>query len=177
MKTVALIALLSIFSSPLLAKDKNVIVTTDKFTGQSTVTMKSFGIGPTFGFPDATQGSLLGVMLSLAAAARADDASSVALIVFVTAAHWQFLNGTEVHVLVDGQPIDLGNFVPAASHVDTTGAVTTNETVIGRVDRATFDRLAKATNLDIEVGNYGTKVNPKNINRLKEFDAALPAAK
>jgi hypothetical protein len=125
MRTLALIVLLAAFSAPALAKDKNVTVTTNRFTGKTTIVMKEFAVGPFFGFQDVTQTSTLGVLLSLGAIAEGSD--NVSLVVFVTAAHWQFLNGTDVHVLANGQPIDLGRFVATNGHVETTGAVTTNE--------------------------------------------------
>jgi len=178
MKTLAVIVLLAAFSAPALAKDKNVFVKTDRFTGKTIIVMKAFGITPFLGKADVTQDSTIGVSLSLAAVVHTEDSDNVSFVVYVYAAHWQFLNGADVHMLADGQPIDLGLFVAATSHVDATDdVVTTNEAIVGHANRSTLDRMTNAKDLQIEVGNYQCRVNPKNIQRLKEFSDALPLMK
>ena len=178
MKAFALLLLLVM--TPFLAagapvKDKDVVVKTDKFTGKTTVIMKPFGITPFLGYRDASQASTIGVQLRLAAFANAEDGGDVSLIVYISAAHWQFLNGTDVHVLADGQPIDLGKFVATTGHVEADGVVMTQEAIVGRVDRATLNRLARSSTLELEVGLYQCKVNAKNIKRLKDFGDTLVA--
>jgi hypothetical protein len=39
-----------------------------------------------------------------------------------------------------------------------------------------LDRMANAKDLQMEIGVYQVRMNPKNIQRLKEFSDALPAA-
>jgi hypothetical protein len=168
-------AALALLAAGASAQDKNIVKQTDKFTGKTTVSMKMFGVGPLFGFQDATQSSISGASVILALGAITGDSGKPGLLIYVTASHWQFLGGTDVHVLADGQPIDLGHFVALKSHVESVGSVTTNEIVVRSVDRSVLDRMANAKDLQMKVGPYEFKINPKNVERLKEFSAALPA--
>jgi len=125
-------------------------------------------------FSDKTQSSGT-VELSLYAS-TSDDDGKIILMVRSIADHWQFLEGADVHVLADGRRIDLGHFRAAGGHVETDIGVSTIEDVASYVERSALGQMASAKDLEIEVGLYACRVNSKNIQRLKEFTMAIPAA-
>ncbi len=155
------------------AKDNGVVVKTDRFTGKRCVLMTPFRVGPVMGFRDAQQISETTVSFSLQAAVCDGPSENPFLGIGVIAANWQFLKGADVHVLADGEAIDLGHFASADAHVETSVVVLTVEIVGGSVDRALFERMANAKDLQLKVGVYEIRLNAKNIERLKAFSDAI----
>lgn len=153
------------------AKDKNVLVQTDKFTGKTKVIMKQMGIGT---FADKQQA--IGIVdLYLAAIEVQGEAKPDALVIYSFASHWQFLDGADVYLLVDGERIDLGHFVSAKGDVTASfGTVVLSETIAADVDRAVLDKIATAHVVEMKIGAYETKLNDKGIERIRAFVAALP---
>lgn len=158
-RTLALIAAL-LFASIAVAKEKHVIVTTDKFTGKTTVTMSMFGI--------ENDARIVGAP-SLSLFAQEKD-GSIVLVIASSAPDWTFPRGADVKVLADGKPIDLGHFKQGDGKVGTfMSVVSVEENVAATVDRAAFEQMAASRDLEIEVGQFPCKVRSKDIVRLKEF--------
>jgi hypothetical protein len=153
-------------------KSKDVTVKTDRFTGFTKMEMKTFGIGPDHGFPDASHSDGHAVMdLGLT-----DGDGKTMFWVGSTANHWQFLEGADVRVLADGERIDLGHFRRYKAVMDTAGGVTVSEEIGGIVERDKLRQMANAKQVEIRVGPYPCKLTADNIKRLKEFSDALPTA-
>jgi hypothetical protein len=165
MKILAIVTLFLVSVTSLGAKDKDIVVTTDRFTGKTTVIMKAFDIkSPALGCMAAPCLSLM---------AKEQD-GQIVFVVISNATGWIFPHGADVHVLADGQPIDLGHFLRGDGQVTTIVEVMVLEPISGAVGRVALDQMANAHDLEIEVGPYQCKVNPKNIRRLKEFSGAFP---
>lgn len=173
-RILSIVGLASVLAAGVFAKDKNIVVKTDRFTGKTSIVMKAIAIGPLFGFEDRQRVSGKAVHFSLSLATEANASKDPYLAFFVTAGDWQFLKGADVHLLVDGEPIDLGHFVSIDTHVDSVAVVLTCETIGGPVSRAILDRMANAKDLQVKVGVYEIRLNAKNIAHLKEFSDALP---
>lgn len=157
-RTLALVAAL-LFATVAVAKEKHVVVTTDKFTGKTTVMMNTFGI--------ENHSRILGAPALYLAAWEKEG--SIVLMIRSSASDWQFLHGADVHVLADGTPIDLGHFQKGDGKINTILGVSVEEVVAGEVDRAVFERMAASRDLQIEVGLFPCTVKTKDIVRLKEF--------
>jgi hypothetical protein len=148
--------------------DKNIVVQVDRFTGETTVIMKEIGIG-TF-----TDRSHLGqnVELALAATSLSKQPTPRALMVIYSySANWQFLAGADVHLLVDGERIDLGHFAKMKGNVD--GRIVT-DTIAAPVGRSVFEKIAGAKSVEMQIGTYETKLKDKAVDRVRAFVAALP---
>ena len=161
-----MLAIIAVGSS---ARDKNVTVQTDKFTGETSVTMREIGIG-TF-----TDRSHLGqnVDLSLAATSLSKQPTPrVLMVIFSYSANWQFLGGADVRLLVDGERIDLGHFAKMKGNID--GRIVT-DTVAAPVDLSIFEKIASAKNVEMQIGTYETKLKDKGIERVRAFVAAVAA--
>jgi hypothetical protein len=172
MRSTLVMVLLGALAVGAAATDKNVIVKTDKFTGKSTVIMKEISIGT---FSDKTHLSGL-VNLYLAACSLSDQPKPTALIIYSHSTNWQFLDGADVYLLVDGERIELGHFVSTKGTVDAVGSsVLLNETIAAPIDRSVFDKIGVSKSVEIKIGTYETKLNTKGIERFREFAAALPA--
>jgi hypothetical protein len=163
MKTLAVILLVVASALTASATSKDVTISTDRFTGKTTVLMKEMEL----------KSPALGCFPCLGLVALAQD-GQISLVVVSNNPDWLFLHGADVHVLADGKPIDLGHFEPADRRVNTFVMVTTTEYVIKTVDRAAIEQMASAGDLQIEVGPFQCKVKPKNAERLKHFVEALP---
>lgn len=174
MKCIAIFLLL--LSAPSFArKQPNVTVTTDRFTNHTTVDLKSFKLG-TFGGSNKESG-----WFDLTVSAVFPNNQGYLMVLVCHATDWQFLNGVVVHVLADGQRIDL-NFRNGSAKVQgVVGGAMTAE-ILGSfpfVDSATFDKMANAKTLEMEIGPYAYTFKPVAIQFLKDFSDAvktLPAA-
>lgn len=153
------------------AKDKNVTIETDRFTGQTTVIMKQMSIGTS-----ADKQHLLGIVnLYLSALTLRDQPKPTALVIYSTASQWQFLDGADVYVLADGVRMALGHFVSTKGDVSAFGGVVVlSETIAAPVDRSVIDKMAAAHVVEIKIGPYETKLNDRGIERLRAFVAAIP---
>lgn len=171
MKMLAGFVLLALLAVGAPAKNKDITVKTDKFTGKTVVVMERIGIGH---FADRVQENVAGVSLSLAAVAS--DTGEI-LVITSTAKNWQFLSGADVHVLADGVRIDLGHFVSARGRIDTTFSVGTVEDIAGAIKPADLHAMASAKELYIEVGMYQCIVKAKNIVHLREFEDVVATNK
>lgn len=172
-RILSIVGLLAFLAVGAFARDNGIIVNTDRFTGKTSIVMKAIPIGPMFGFQDRQRISDKAVHFSLSLAHEANSSKDPYLAVFVTAGDWQFLKGVDVHLLVDGEPVDLGRFVSIDSHVETVGIVLTCETIGGPVSYAILDRMANAKDLQMKVGVYEIRLSAKNIEHLKAFSDAL----
>lgn len=171
-RTLVLAAMLTVLATGASAKDKDIVVQTDKFTGITTVMMKQMSVG-TFG--DKTH-SLGLVNLYLAACSLHNQPKPTALVIYSYSDNWQFLGGADVYLLVDGERIDLGHFVSTKGNADVIGnGVSLSETIAAPVDRSVFEKIAGATSVELKIGPYETKLNGKGIDRIRSFVAALPA--
>lgn len=170
-RTLIVLAALALLAAGLSAKEKDIVVTTDKFTGKTAVFMKQMSIGT---FSDKTH--LMGtVNLYLSACSLHDQPKPTALVIYSYSTNWQFLNGADVYLLADGERIDLGHFVSTKGTADRVGyGVSLNETIAAPVDRSVFDKIAGAKTIEMKIGPYETKLNVKGIERIRAFVAALP---
>jgi hypothetical protein len=171
MKTLALVLAFFAFTQnyPSPASAKDVGVSTDKFTGVTTVSLYSFQIGPEHGFKDATH--LNGhVILALSVGAAEDK---IGLRVISQADHWQFLDGAAVHVLTDGRRLDLGHFERMKAHTETYRGITTYEEIFSFVDRSLIDTFAAAKTIEIKIGPYEAVLSAQDIERFRLFLDAL----
>jgi hypothetical protein len=160
-------------SAGVSAKEKDIVVTTDKFTGKSTVTMKQMSIGT---FSDKTHFSGL-VNLYLAACTLDKQPKPTALVIYSYATNWQFLGGADVYLLIDGEKIDLGHFASVRGNADVVGnGVSLSETIAAPVDRSIFEKIASAKIVEMKIGPYVTKLSSKGIERVGAFLSALPSA-
>jgi hypothetical protein len=148
---------------------KDIIVKTDKFTGETSVVLKSFGVS-TF----ADQNGKL-VQLAMGAGYVSKEGSEPMLLITCFASSYKLLDGADVHALADGERIDLGHFKPGTATLSTSVAIMTNEVVAGYIDRTTFSKLANAKDLQFKIEFWQIKLKDKNIEKLREFIAALPA--
>lgn len=140
-------------------KDKDITVTTDKFTGTTTVEMKPFRL------PSTEVNGILPPFLWLIAQ---EQGGKFGLIVANGADYLGFPYGAEVRVLADGKAIDLGHFALVDGGPWSIDGVVVSE--IGAVvDRSSIEKMANAHTLEIEVAQWQSKIKPKDINRLKEF--------
>ncbi len=172
-RILSIVTLFGFLAVGALANDKDVLVKTDRFTGKTTILMKAIPIGPLFGFEDRQRVCDKAVHFSISLAHEANSSKDPYLVVFVTAGDWQFLKGADVHLLVDGEPVDLGHFASIDSHVETVAVVLTYETIGGPITRAIVGRMANAKDLQMKVGAYEIRLNAKNIEHLKAFSKAL----
>jgi hypothetical protein len=130
--------------------------------------MKAIPIGPVHGFPDASHTDGFAVMdLSLASAD-----GKILLIIESTANHRQFAQGADVHVLADGQRIDLGHLFLHRATTDTSPRFTVSETIGGLVDRSALVKIAFAKTVELRIGPYETALTAKDLERLKSFTTA-----
>jgi hypothetical protein len=164
MRTLAVALLVIASALTASANNKDVTVTTNRFTGKTTIQMR----------PMELKSPALGCFPCLDLMALEQD-GQISLVVISNNPEWLFLHGTDVHVLADGKPIDLGHFEPVDRKVNTFVMVTTTEYVMKAVDRAAIEQMAAAGDLQIEVGPFQCKVKAKNAERLKHFAEALPA--
>jgi hypothetical protein len=154
--------LLAFFAAGVSAKDKNIVVQFDKFTGKTTVTMKQITIG-TFGLGFTN--------LSLSACSLNDQPKPAALIIYSYSQSWQFLDGADVYLLVDGERINLGHFASVKGTIESGGWL--NETIAAPVDHSVLDKISAATRVEMKIGSYNTKLNAKGIERVRAFVGAL----
>jgi Tfp pilus assembly protein PilN len=166
MENLLAILLLSLaLAVPAYAKQQpTVTVTTDRFTGVTTVKMK----------PEFVIYGQSGAALSLAAVATSDSPMP-ALVLVVDASDWQFLHGVTAHALIDGQRVDL-EFQPTATKITPqTGFVGTHEVLLAAVPKAMLDRIANCVSLEMEIGASAFSMKSKGLEPLRDFDAALSA--
>jgi len=168
-RILAIAAALALLSAGVSAKDKNILVQTDKFTGKTTVIMKEMSLGQGF-TNNAHPNDLVGIYLS---AFSAPGPNPTALVIKAYAANWQFLGGADVRLLIDGERIDLGHFARMKGTVE--GGIVT-DTIASPVDRAVFEKIGTAKSVEMQIGPYETKLNAKGIERVRAFVAALPVA-
>jgi hypothetical protein len=162
----AVLALLAVGAS---AKDKNIVVKTDRFTGKTEVMMKEMGVGT---FTDKTH---WGQNVDLTVGAIFSPGPKPLLLMFCSySKNWQFLGGADVYLLVDGERIDLGHFSAMKGTVDAFISVVVSEAITSNVDRSTIEKISAAKNVEIKIGTYETKLNNKGIERFRAFVAALP---
>jgi len=86
------------------------------------------------------------------------------------AENWMYLNGIDVPVLIDGQPMTL-SFRKGATAVGRDAW--TYETLLAEIDKATLDRIANAEKFEMELQGMGFSFNAKSIGYFKEFDNAV----
>jgi hypothetical protein len=165
MQIKALLAILLISASVAFAQSKNVVTTTDRFTGFTRTEMKGFIVGPEHGFQDAFH-SRGHVVMDLVVA----GGEGVIMFQFETTAdRLQFPDGADVHVLADGKRIDLGHFVPGRETMDAVKGLTVNEKIHAIVDERKLKLIANAKEVELKIGPYPAKLTEMNIHRLKEF--------
>lgn len=164
------IAVLSLFLSSFVsfASANDVTVQKDKFTGETTISLKAMGVGTAWD----TDRKMIQLLI---AASHSSKDGKIMLAVVAYASSYQFLNGTDVLALVDGERIDLGHFAPGQATISTSPVVMTSEIVAGYVDRAMLAKLANAKTLEIKVGSFEIKLAAKHVKKLKEFASAIPA--
>jgi hypothetical protein len=153
--------------SSAFAHSKDVVVTTDKFTGETTILLRMFHVGA------ATDQSYNLVHLSMGAS-YSMKGGEIILMVFSEAGQYQLLGGADVRALVDGERINLGHFQPSAATSLGSGQI--SEMVGGYLDRATMNKLANAKDVQLRVGAWEIELKGKQIEKLKEFAEAIPVA-
>jgi hypothetical protein len=168
MKMLAGFVLLALLAVGAPAKEKDIVVQTDKFTGKTTVIMKEISLGQAF-TNNAHPNDLVGIYL---AAFSTPGPNPTSLVIKAYASNWQFLGGADVHLLIDGDRIDLGHFARMRGTVE--GGVVT-DTIAAPVDRSVFEKIATAKSVEMQFGTYETKLKDKCITRIHAFVAALPA--
>lgn len=170
MRRIAIFLLLLSAVIPAFARkhQSDVTVTTDRFTNETTVTLKPFMLGNFKG------GYKNNGWLELTASASFPNNKGYFVGLVCNAQNWQFLNGVIVHVLADGQRIDL-NFQKGSTRVQEDAWT---QEVLGTfpfVDSTTFDKMANAKVLEMEIGPYAFTFKPAGIQFLKDFSEAVKA--
>jgi len=174
MKRIAffLLCLSTVFPAFAHKHESDVTVTTDRFTNETEVKLKPFMLGSFKG------GYKNNGWLELTASASFPNNQGYFIALVCHAQDWQFLNGVVVHVLADGQKIDL-NFRKGSTRVQEDAWTLEILGTFPFVDSTTFDKMANAKVLEMEIGPYAFTFKPAGIQFLKDFsDAvkALPAA-
>lgn len=168
MKT-AILSIILALGTIAAAKDKSAaIVTTDRFTGATQVVSIPFVI--------AQSGTAL--LLSVYFGHFSDNhPDEVFMTVRCAADTWRFPNGADVHLLIDGEPLDLGHFEQRRGNVgEVLGDVKTIEKLGEFIPRATFERMAKAHKLEFEVGTFEGKADDKGLSKMQSFSGAVATA-
>jgi hypothetical protein len=149
-------------------ESKDVVVRTDKFTGETSVVLKTFSVA------SGVDADSKLVQLAIGAG-YFSKSGQIMLTVQCYASTYKFLDGMDVLALADGERIDLGHFKPGRASLLTSGVVMTNEVIAGYVDRVTLAKLAGAKTLELKVGTWEIKLKDKHVQKLREFAAAVPA--
>ena len=175
LKLIVTVFMVFMLSTSAFAKDKksNIVFTTDKFTGITKAEIKKHA---TAYFPSglANRG-----WIEFYAIATMDSAHSWSAVIRADAYTdtWQFLDGVDAIVLVDGQPINL-HFRKGDTQVTTIGdSVTCIESLVADIDKPTLDKIANSKDFEIEFGSSYLAWNFKSevIEWYREFDDALTA--
>lgn len=151
------------------AINPDLVTSTDRFTGFTKTEMKAIQIGPEHGFPDATHDSGHAVLdLSFASGQGA-----ILIVIGSTADHRQFVKGADVHVLADGQRIDLGHLSPHTSTIETAKTYVVNEMIGGPIERADLNEIAAAKVVELRIGSYEAALHPGDIERIRDFATSI----
>lgn len=169
MKT-AILAIILTLATVAAAKDKSeAIVTTDKFTGATQVVSVPFVIAQIGG---------TAFLMSVYFGHFSDNhPNEVFMTVRCVADTWRFPSGADVHLLIDGEALDLGHFEQRRGNVgEVLGDVKTIEKLGEFIPRATFERMAKAHKLEFEVGTFEGKADDKGLAKMQSFSGAVATA-
>jgi len=145
------------------AKKPNVAVTTDRFTGVTTVLMKTVDIMFT-----ADRMCFLR-MTAIATSA----APTPTLVIGADCDEWQYLHGVTAHALIDGQRVDFQFNVTSTK--TTFDRPQTHEVLAADVPKDVMDRIAKCQTFEMELGRYAFTLKPKGLEPLRDFNAAVSA--
>ncbi len=167
--TSSVLAALIMFGGTAAANDKkDLIIKTDRFTGESSVILKSFSVASGVD-PD---GKLVQLGMGAGYFSKNDQ---IMLTITCYASTYKMLDGADVLALADGERIVLGHFAPGNASLTTAGGVMTNEIIAGYTDRSMLAKLAGAKTLELKVGAWELKLKDKQIEKLREFSGAVPA--
>jgi len=144
---------------------RNLIVITDRFTGETSVSLRQFHILNT-----RDQGSP--VQIDLAAIYAS---GKIVILALSTAERLQFSGGADVFALADGERIKLGHFQSGQTVRTGGNYVKVEEIVAGDVGRPIFQKMATAKSLELRIGRWECRVDPADVQKLKEFSTALSA--
>jgi hypothetical protein len=142
---------------------RNLVVITDRFTGETSVSLRQFHI-----LNVKDQGSRIQIDL-----AAIYSSGKLVILALSTAEQVQFRGGADVFALADGERIKLGHFQSGQTVRTGGNYVQIEEIVAGDVGRPLFEKMATAKRLELRIGRWECRVDPADVQKLKEFSAAL----
>ncbi len=164
------VAVTLLLSTAAFAKKPHVTIETDKFTGITVVSLKET---TSYDLPYSCGGQGRCGWLLISAAAATKIGTGVwqyDIVVDSTTDTWQFLEGVDSVILVDGQPTNL-HFNKGSSQVgNIAGDVVCHERLTAVIDKATLDKIANAKTFEMKFGSSEFTFNSKSIGYFKEFD-------
>jgi hypothetical protein len=146
---------------------RNLVVTTDRFTGETSVSLRQFHILNTKDEGSQVQIDLAAIYLS----------GKIVILAFSSAERVQFSGGADVFALADGERIKLGHFQSGQTVRTGGNYVKVEEIVTGEVGRPVFEKMATAKSLELRIGRWECHVEPADVHKLKEFSTMLSAVR